>query len=255
MLLRNGRDIYQNPGRSNGRAGELGNQVKGGFRNRFVGGLTAIFGGYANGHLSPSSFVLPTASGSLSSYTESSSAIVGTAFLTPAVPMVVTGTLVMTQGTVTLDKIAAMIASGAGVLAVNTAFLASAVQITANGTLIISGTATLGGIFEVSASSAMVLTPNVTSSALANMIAEAGGPTPLSPEGLASAVWSTSIDGTYTSEDILKILAAVAAGKTQIVDLGGGAASVTFRDLPDSLDRVAADMLDSERTNVTIDNG
>ena len=65
--------------------------------------------------------------------------------------------------------------------------------------------------------------------------------------------FATMVDGTFTMKDVLKILVAVAAGKTSITDLGGGAATVTFRDLSDTEDRVIADMADSERTNVTLD--
>ena len=59
-------------------------------------------------------------------------------------------------------------------------------------------------------------------------------------------------DGTYTVEDLIKAMAAIMLGKTTITDLGGGLATVAFRDLADSLNRVVADMTNSERTNVTI---
>jgi hypothetical protein len=50
----------------------------------------------------------------------------------------------------------------------------------------------------------------------------------------------------------MQILVAVAAGKTIITDLGGGNATVEFRNLQDTLSRVTADMVGSERDNVTI---
>lgn len=78
-------------------------------------------------------------------------------------------------------------------------------------------------------------------------------PTELTPESIATALLGAAVDGGYTVQDVLKILVAVAAGKTTIVDLGGGAATVTFRDLPDTLDRVTADMASSERATVTLD--
>ena len=59
-------------------------------------------------------------------------------------------------------------------------------------------------------------------------------------------------DGTYTVEDLIKIMAAIMAGKTIITDLGGGNATVTFRNLADTIDKVVADMNNSERTNLTI---
>lgn len=76
--------------------------------------------------------------------------------------------------------------------------------------------------------------------------------TTLSPENLATAVWAKALEGTYTAGDIMRLLSAVAAGKSTIVDLGGGAATVTFRDINDTEDRVIADMQDSERDTVTL---
>jgi hypothetical protein len=102
----------------------------------------------------------------------------------------------------------------------------------------------------------------------------------LSPEGLAAAVWSAVaatnnsagsmgeklndagsgsnpwtevIESGFTAAQIMRLLAAVAAGKTSIVDLGGGLAEVTIRDLADTKDRIVADMTGSERTTVTRD--
>lgn len=89
--------------------------------------------------------------------------------------------------------------------------------------------------------------------ALGNLAGDITPYTELSPENLAAAVMSSVVDGTYTVEDVLKILAAVAAGKTTINDLGGGAAEVVFRNLTDALDRVQADMTGSERAAVTLD--
>lgn len=70
---------------------------------------------------------------------------------------------------------------------------------------------------------------------------------------IAGEFFATMVDGTYTMRDVLKILAAVAAGKTTITDLGGGSATVNFRDLSDTKNTVSASMTDSERTDVTLD--
>lgn len=69
---------------------------------------------------------------------------------------------------------------------------------------------------------------------------------------IAGEFFATFIDGSFTMKDVLKILAAVAAGKTTITDLGGGNANVKFRDLSDTIDKVEAEMTGSERSNVTI---
>lgn len=250
MLVRQGRSIFQNPGTFAGSVyGQAGNVVKGGLRNRFVGGFSPVFGGYANGHLSPSSFILPQASGSMSSYTEASARIVqGAIILTPALPMGGSASLTMTAGPLTVDQIIAMIAEGTLVIALDSALLSAATSMLTSGALTISGSAELGGIFDVIGSGSMVLVPNTTMTAKAFMEATAGGPDPLSPQGLANAVWERAVDAGYTAEEILRILAAVAASKTDITG-----STVTFRNLGDTKDRIIADMTGSERTTVTID--
>lgn len=61
-----------------------------------------------------------------------------------------------------------------------------------------------------------------------------------------------AIDGTYTMTDILKILAAVAAGKTRITNLGSGNAHVEFDHIDESGVAVAAEMTGSVRSDVTL---
>ena len=75
----------------------------------------------------------------------------------------------------------------------------------------------------------------------------------LSASTIAAAVWNEIIESGYSSSDILKVLAAFAAGKTSITALGGGDATVVFRDLGDTKDRIEAGMEGSERTTVTLD--
>lgn len=69
----------------------------------------------------------------------------------------------------------------------------------------------------------------------------------------AADIWDYLIEGSYSAKEVLRILSAIAAGKTTIVDLGSGQATVTFRDINDTKNRVVADMMDSERDVVTLD--
>lgn len=64
--------------------------------------------------------------------------------------------------------------------------------------------------------------------------------------------WAAIIEGAYTAEDILRVLAAVAAGKSTVVALGNGQAVATFRSLDDGEDMVVANMNQSARTTVTL---
>jgi hypothetical protein len=68
-----------------------------------------------------------------------------------------------------------------------------------------------------------------------------------------TAILTSLVEPGITMEETLRILLAVAAGKTTITDLGGGSASVVFRDTGDTKNRVSAGMTGSERTSVTLD--
>ena len=75
----------------------------------------------------------------------------------------------------------------------------------------------------------------------------------LNDAGSASNPWTEVIESGYTAAEILRLLAAVSFGKSTITDLGGGNATVTFRDIADTKDRIEAGMTGSERTTITID--
>ncbi len=68
----------------------------------------------------------------------------------------------------------------------------------------------------------------------------------------SSEILNAQIQGPYTMADVLRILAAVAAGEDTIVNLGSGAATVTFQAIDGSGPVVVADMQGSERLNVTL---
>lgn len=60
------------------------------------------------------------------------------------------------------------------------------------------------------------------------------------------------IEGAFAFPDLLKIIAAVAAGNTRIVNNGDGTAHVEFDAAGGTDLRVAAEMTGSERTGVTL---
>ena len=69
---------------------------------------------------------------------------------------------------------------------------------------------------------------------------------------IAGETWAIRLDGAYTARDLMQLMASVLAGKTNITDLGGSNASVVFRNLSDTIDKVEATINGSERTAVTI---
>lgn len=70
--------------------------------------------------------------------------------------------------------------------------------------------------------------------------------------GGVSNMWEQVIEGGYTAEQVMRMLAAVMAGKSTIVDNGNNTATVVFRDLNDTVDRVTATMEGSERVDVNL---
>lgn len=64
--------------------------------------------------------------------------------------------------------------------------------------------------------------------------------------------FTANIEGPLDARDAIRVLLAIAAGKTTIINNGGGLAQVKFRDTTDTIDRVVVDMNKSNRTNVII---
>lgn len=120
---------------------------------------------------------------------------------------------------------------------------------TMKGFLSMSSTITSAGEIVTAESCAAAVWSAIAS---ANNIPDSMGEQ-LNNVGAGANPWTAPIEGTYTAEDIMKILLAVLAGKTTITDLGGGNATVTFRDINDTANRVIANMTGSERTTITTD--
>lgn len=196
MLIRQGRAIYNSPNRFNGSnsvASDTGNAFKGGGKNRYFGAFSQVFGALPSGNIAPSAFIMPIKSGAISSYTLSNGVITPNVDLIPAYNLEASASASITVTNAQLDQIVSAVANGTATISVVNAILAGAATLQANGTLSLTSNADAGAIFSVTADANGVISANVTISALANMEAEAGGPTPLSPEGLAQAVWSENL--------------------------------------------------------------
>lgn len=226
----------------------------------------------------------PCRSGMMASFTDISEAM-GTADASLAAGINIEASLnaVITTDLATLDKIVNLLADLAASISTTDATLAAvaglSVSISASGSLT---TTDLGAIVSLlvnlSASGNLVANNFATALIEANITTQEE----LSPSSLAAAVWNAEaasfneagsmgeklndsgsssnplnaiIEGTLTLADIMRILLAVQTGKTSIIDNGGGSATVTFRDVADTKNRVEADMQDSERIDVTLDGG
>lgn len=72
------------------------------------------------------------------------------------------------------------------------------------------------------------------------------------PAGISTAdIMNTVVEGTFTLQDVLRIMASAQAGKLD----GGGTGTLTFRDLSDTLDRIIAtvDLATGDRDTITLD--
>lgn len=72
----------------------------------------------------------------------------------------------------------------------------------------------------------------------------------LNDSGSASNPWTEVIESGYTAAEILRVLAAVAAGRSE-----KDGSTLTFRDLGDTKDRVSGTVSNGERTAVTLEVG
>ena len=254
-LKLNGRiTFYNNPGVYAGAVyRQPGNFIKGGLRNRNAGGFSSRFSGYSNGTLAPSAFILPQKSGSISSYTRSSGAAVGVGSLIPGRNLEASSSMVITLTNAQLDQIVSAVASGAAAITVTDAILAGAANMTASADGVLSVLDALcGAIFSVTAaSSCSVSGSGSTLTALGHISADAGGATPLSPEGLAASLLdSNDVDTGYSVRDALKLILSAVAGKVS----GAETTTITFRNLPDDKNRIVATVdANGNRSSVTYD--
>lgn len=149
------------------------------------------------------------------------------------------------------DQIVALVGSASLAISVDNAGLSAGVQAVASASLSITGDLSLGGIIPVQASASCAASSNVTMTALGFMEADAGGPTPLSPEGLASSLLdSNDIESGYSMRESFRLILSALVGKVS----GAETTTVTIRDINDTIDRIVATVdANGNRTSVTKD--
>lgn len=98
------------------------------------------------------------------------------------------------------------------------------------------------------------LTGNLVSYAVGELSGDItpNGETILTADAIAASVWAMNMNQSYSATDVMNLLAAVAAGKTSIVDNGDGSFGVVFRDVTDTSDAITATTTGRERTNIAI---
>ena len=190
-LVRNGRIIFVSTLAQSGLfTNQTGNFIKGGLRARYFGGLDKTFSAYPSGSIHPSSFIMPLSAGAIRSEPSSGGVVVGEGDLVPARNLQASSSMSIVVTSAQLDQIVSLIASAMGAMSVDTATLAASISMQASSSGAITvDTALIGAIISsVASASVSISGASSTLTAEANMIATAGGPTELSPEGLASAI-------------------------------------------------------------------
>ena len=248
-------------------------------RNQTVGeGISSELPGIPYGHLAPSSWLLPYQGGAMSAFTyEGAAFAVGALNVAAGVNAEGAATLTFTAGPSQLDLIVSAIGSSTITF---TASGTALVALNASGSTSVTftvGAATLGAIIDAVASALVSFTASATPRATGNMAGNITPFTELSPQNLASAVWSALatannepgtmgeklndagaaanpwtevIESGFTASDILKLIAAATAGKARDAET----ASVKFRDLNDTKDRITATVDgNGNRTAITYD--
>jgi hypothetical protein len=151
------------------------------------------------GYSTPYAYLMPRVYNFISSYTSSNGMIEDNALLAGGrnleAPMSANIVLVNAQ----LDQIVTFIASSLISIFKTNAQIDASVNLLATSNLALSSNANIGAIIDALASSSTSINANVFLSALANLNAEAGGAEPLSPRGLAEAIWGT-LSNEYTGE-------------------------------------------------------
>lgn len=137
----------------------------------------------------------------------------------------------------------------------NVVDLVGALSGISTGTITSISTAVLDGLGSVDSTGLAALSGAITTIADGIFTASTTNTTDdvLTADTIAAAVMDYVVDSGYSFQQVTRLMSAILAGKTEIVDLGGGVATVTFRNLPDTLDAVVFDMTGSERITRTDD--
>jgi hypothetical protein len=232
------------------------------------GGIDAK-NGVPSGHLNPSAWILPKKDGGMSAFTTIAGrgAVVAAAALGRNIDASASGAATLTASLELVVSASATI-NGVGSLTAN-AVANLFGDASAAGTATVSGTLTANG--NMAASAAGVGALNLTSYAVGFMACEITPFTELSPQNLASAVWSansasfndpstmgeklndagsagnpwtTVIEDGMTAEEILKLILSVTSGDAT----GMEGATVTFKSQDGTKNRLVATISGGNRT-------
>lgn len=209
-------------------------------------GLLASF---PDGYSCPYSWSMPMGIGAMSSFTDAQGIVSPLASMAGGYNLEVTDTLTMINVNAQLDQIVSFVASSVMEL-VSSGQLNAAIQMQGSASLLLVTSANIGAIVDALASSSMGLSTSSVLTALAHLDAQAGGATPLSPEGLAASLLDgNEIETGFTVRESLRLILSALSGKLS----GAGGTTISIRDINDSIDRIIATVdANGNRTSVTL---
>ena len=165
-----------------------------------------------NGHLAPSAWVLPRTAGGMSSINFTTAKVEGLGLAVGGITTTGTSSITLTFA----DAAGQLIASGGGAatfsLTSNTPLLTASINGAGTATASVStNTPTLGALADGGGAVTISLSGSLTPYAIGQMsgtTAEAG----LTNTGIANSVWAKVVESGFSAEQILRIIAAQAAG-------------------------------------------
>lgn len=246
--------LHKSPGRF--LSGTVASNLRNAFSNPGMQGnrfqsLNRLDAALPNGHLSPSAWSLPRTAGGMSARNVDD-ITVSLGALVLAAGRNIDGNTTLTWSVPSADLQLVVSATGtSSITFTNAATLAGALSAVGATTVTFSvPTVTLGAVIDAIATTAMTWSTTGTARATGALEADSNPTVDLSPATLAAAVWAEVMESGLDAADVMRLLLAVAAGKT---DISG--TTVTFRDQADTKNRVTAEMTGSERTTVVVNAG
>ncbi len=245
-------------------------------RRNIYSGITDKKSGIPNGHGTPSAWLLPLKPGGMSSVSYAVMSMAATASGTMGAPITASALLAFVA-----DAVGSLITSGTGsasfALQWADALLTASLSGSGSASASISASASLDAEGNMLASTLLAVTGTLASYAVGHMEGSTVDAGALTPDSIASAVWSTNagdfndagtmgeklngagsagnpwtevIESGLTAAEVLRIIASAMAGKVS----GAGSGTETFKGLDGTTDRIVSTVdNDGNRTGVVVD--
>lgn len=221
MLVGNGVRLNSNPMRQMGAplaavVHRAGWAQSGAIRNFYAGKGTVVAGvsiadrsGFPSGVRHPASWSMAPKGGGMSSRYESTISLSSSGLMVGGITT--TGTAALSLSATAIGSLLAQMIGTTTITVGGTGFASASLNASGSATITMGGTALLGALASGTATGVIAMAGTLTPYATGNMIAttEESG---LTPAGIANRVWAQVIEAGFSADQILRIVAAHAAG-------------------------------------------